>query len=164
SENRFTMRLRSAVSVEFRFELMVKLHREGRLQTEIANLLNCSQSWVSKFLKRYREEGQAALKVRHGAMGKVARLSKEQEKKLEQMLLKGALHYHFPTDNWTRERITHLIEEQFLVVYHPSHISKVMRRLGFTLQKPKRRSFKKDEAAVERWRSETLPQLKKKGP
>jgi transposase len=162
-ENRFTMRLRSDASVEFRFELMVKLHREGRSQTEIANLLNCSQSWVSKFLKRYRAEGQAALKIRQGARGQVARLSKEQVKSLAQMLLKGALHYHFATDNWTRERIAHLIEQQFSVVYHPSHISKVMRRLGFTLQKPRRRSFKKDAAAVERWRSETLPQLKKKG-
>lgn len=157
------MRLQNDDSVEFRFGLMVKLHREGKSQTGIAHLLNCSQSWVSKFLKRYRQEGHAALKVRHGAIGRVSRLNKEQLENLKQMLLKGALYYHFPTDNWTRERIAHLVEKQFSVVYHPSHISKVMRRLGFTLQKPKRRSFKKDEAAVERWRSETLPEVKKKG-
>ena len=157
------MRLTSDASVEFRFSLMIKLHKEGKSQTEIAELLDCSQSWVSKFLKRYREEGQQALHVRQGAIGKAAFLTKEQLEALKPLLLKGALSYHFPTDNWTRERIASFIEQQYGVHYHPSHISKVMRRLGFTLQKPKRKSFKKDDAAVKRWREETLPALKKKG-
>jgi transposase len=157
------MRLTSDASVEFRLERIVKLHGHGRSQTEIASLLDCSQAWVSKVLKRHREQGDAALRVRKGTRGKTALLSPEQLESLKALLLKGALHCNFPTDNWTRERIASLIEQQFSVHYHPAHISRLMRRLGFTLQKPKRRSFKKDEKAVEKWRDETLPALKKKG-
>jgi transposase len=163
SGNTPTMRLTSDASVEFRFSLIAKLHQEGKSQVVIAHLLNCSQSWVSKFLKRYREQSDSALKVKHGTKGKKASLPSEQLEELKQLLLKGALHYGFPTDNWTRERIAFLIEQQFSVQYHPSHISKVMRRIGFTLQKPKRRSFKKDETAVKTWKAQTLPGLKKKG-
>ena len=157
------MRLKSDASVEYRFELMIKLVEEGRSQTAIAQLLGCSQSWVSKFLKRYRTEGHSALKVRHAPRGKASRLSAVQFEGLAQLLLEGALHHGFPTDNWTRERIAALIRQQFSISYHPSHISKLMRRLGFTLQKPRRRSFKKDEAQVRQWREQTLPDLKKKG-
>lgn len=157
------MRLTSDASVEFRFELMVKLHGQGKSQTEIAGLLNCSQAWVSRFLKRYHEQGATALKVRKGSRGKVACLCQAQLENLKVLLQKGALHCGFSTDNWTRERIAALIQEQFSVGYSTAHISKLMRRMGFTLQKPKRRSFKKDPAAVEKWQRETLPALKKKG-
>ena len=157
------MRLDSDSSIEFRFALIVKLHRESKKQQEIARLVECSQAWVSKVLARYRSEGKAAPKIKGKAPGKPAYLTNKQLEKVKQMLLQGALHYGFPTDNWTRERIASFIEKQYGVHYHPSHISKVMRRLGFTLQKPARKSFKKDEAAVEQWRRQTLPQLKKKG-
>lgn len=157
------MRLTSDASVEFRLERIVKLHEQGRSQTEVASLLDCSQAWVSKVLQRYSEQGAAALKVRKGTRGKAALLSAVQLERLKGLLREGALHHGFSTDNWTRERIAHLIERQFSVHYHPAHISRLMQRIGFTLQKPKRKSFKKDEQAVQKWRTETLPALKKKG-
>jgi len=158
------MRLKGDASIEFRFTLIVKLYKEGKKQQEIATLVACSQAWVSKVLHRYRNRGKKGLKIKGKAPGKVSYLSRKQLEKLKTLLLKGALHYHFPTDNWTRERIAALIEQQFSVHYHPSHVSRLMRRIGFTRQKPKRRSFKKDERAVEKWHRETLPALKKKGP
>ncbi|ANE51106.1 helix-turn-helix domain-containing protein [Flavisolibacter tropicus] len=158
------MRLKSDAAIEFRFELIAKLSGEGKTQTAIAQLLQCSQAWVSKFLKRYRQAGTAAVKVRPASGGKAAYLRQEQFERLKGMLLQGALHHRFPTDNWTRERIAALIQEQFSVHYHPSHVSKLMRKLGFTLQKPRRRSFKKDQEAVRKWYQDTLPALKKKGP
>lgn len=157
------MRLRTDASSEFRFGLMVALYEQGRSQVEIAGLLQCSQPWVSTFLKRYQQMGAAALQVKKGAGGKRSRLSTAQLESLKAMLLKGALHYDFPTDSWTRERIAALIAAQFSVRYSAAHISKLMRRLGFTVQKPKRKSFKKSAKAVTRWQQETLPALKKKG-
>lgn len=157
------MRLRTDASSEFRFGLMVTLHEQGRSQVEIAGLLQCSQPWVSTFLKRYHQMGAAALQVKKGTGGQPSRLTTAQLQSLKAMLVKGALHYGFATDNWTRERIAALIEAQFSVGYSAAHISKLMKRLGFTVQKPKRKSFKKDAKAVSRWQQETLPELKKKG-
>jgi transposase len=158
------MRLTSDASVAFRLERIVALYEQGRSQTEVASLLACSQAWVSKVLKRYAEQGAAALKVRKGTRGKTALLSTGQMERLGVFVSEGALHHGFSTEGWTRERIAYLIEQQFSVHYHPAHISRLMHRLGFTLQKPKRKSFKKDKQAVTKWREETLPALKKKGP
>lgn len=155
------MRLKGDTSTEFRFELIVKLSEEGKPQVEIASLVNCSQAWVSKVLIRYKTLGESGLKVKGKAPGKASYLKADQLESLKSMLLQGALQYGFATDNWTRERIAELIQQQFEVSYHPSHISKVMKKLVFTQQKPKRRSYRKDDQAVEDWRKEQLPKLKK---
>lgn len=155
------MRLKEAEATEFRFELIVKLFEEGKSQTSIAALAQCDQSWVSKVLKRHRTLGAVGLKVKGTAVGNASLLSLESLNSLKLMLIKGALAYDFPTDNWSRERIRRLIESKFGVKYHVSHISKLMRQIGFSLQKPQTRSYRKDDAAVEVWKTETLPALKK---
>jgi len=69
----------------------------------------------------------------------------------------------FETDNWTRERMAQLVLRHFGVSYHPAHMSKIMKKIGFTVQKPKTKSYRKDEQSVRKWREEQLPELKKSG-
>jgi len=157
------MRLKGDSAVEYRFELIIKLHKEGKKQQQIADLAGCSQPWVSKVLHRYKAKGKGGLKIKGKARGKKALLSSVQLRRLKTLLLNGALHQGFATDNWTRARIANTIEQHFSVHYRAAHISKLMRRIGFSLQKPKRISFKKDQKQVIKWKEQTLPQLKKKG-
>jgi len=42
-------------------------------------------------------------------------------------------------------------------------VSRFVRALGLSLQKPKRRANQRDEEAIEHWKEETWPELKK-GP
>jgi transposase len=137
------MRLRTEASSEFRFGWMVTLHEQGRSPVEIAGLLQCSQPWVSTFLKRYHQRGAAALQVKKGTGGKPSRLTTAQAESLKGMLVKGALHYRFPTDKWTRERIAALVEAQFSVRYAAAHISRLMRRLALRCKNPSQRALKK---------------------
>jgi len=155
------MRLKGNASTEFRFELIVRLSQAGKSQASIAELLDCDQSWVSRVLKRYSDQGQAGLKVRVAAQKRPSRLTKEQLDHLSEMLLQGALAHGFETDNWTRERMAELVLKQFGVRYHPAHMSNLMRKIGFTVQRPKARSYRKDEESVRKWREEQLPELKK---
>jgi transposase len=154
------MKLSGDSAQEYRFDLIVKLRGEGRTQQSIAQLAQCSQCWVSKVLRRSKSSAGAPLTVSH-ALGHSCRLSDSDLEKLKSMLVEGAIKYDFPTDNWTRERIAELIQSQFKVTYHVSHLSKLMRKIGFSLQKPKHRSYRKDDEAVAQWLSETLPALKK---
>lgn len=155
------MRLKGNSSTEFRFELIIRLTRAGKTQKAIAELLDCDQSWVSRVLKRYAEQGQAGLKVKIPVQKRPSRLTKEQLEHLSEMLLQGALAHGFGTDNWTRERMAQLVLKHFGISYHPAHMSKVMRKIGFTVQKPKAKSYRKDEQSVLKWREEQLPRLKK---
>ena len=155
------MRLTDYSAQRFRFLTIVKLYRLKKSQTEIAHIVACDQSWVSKVLKRYKALGLKGILSRGKTRGARAQLDAQGLKRLSTMLVKGALAYGFETDNWTRERIAQLIQTHFSVSYHPAHVSRLMRKLGFSLQKPKTRSYRKDDLEVAKWKHEQLPRLKK---
>lgn len=65
---------------------------------------------------------------------------------------------------WTCERVAQVIRKEFSVSYHPAqHVSRLLKKLGLSLQKPARRANQRDEEAVEHWKKERWPELKK-GP
>lgn len=155
------MRLPTTSAQEFRNRTIIELQQSGKNQTEIAQLVGCSQAWVSKIIKRYSKEGSQGLTSKGKAKGAKSRLDAVQLKELASFLLDGALEHGFATDNWTRKRIAKLIAKEFQVNYHPSHISKLIRKLGFSLQVPISHSYRKDDKAVAEWKTQTLPSIKK---
>jgi Winged helix-turn helix len=62
---------------------------------------------------------------------------------------------------WTGERVAEVIRREFGVRYHPAHVSRLLAKLGLSLQKPQRLADQRDEAAIERWKEERWPELKK---
>jgi len=155
------MRFQSQEAQEFRLQQIVALSQEGYTQPDIARLVECSQGWVSKVLKRAQLEGQGALKAKGPAPGKAAALSASQLQQLRTLLEAEAKAAGFATDGWTRQRVAQLIKDRFGVTHHLSHISRILCRLGFSLQKPKRHDYRQDAGAVAAWKQERLPELKK---
>ncbi len=74
---------------------------------------------------------------------------------------RGAYAYGYAGDYWTLDRIAQLIWQLFAVRYHPSGVWHVLRRLGWSCQRPQRRPFGRDDAAVAHWRQYIWPQIKK---
>lgn len=146
---------------ELSYKMMKKLYEEGKTQSQIAVLLECSQAWVSKILNRYKTIAEEATLKKGKPTGRTPKLSIEQIGLLKSMLVEGALKYGFPTDNWTQIRIMELIKDKFSIEYHPAHISNIMQRINFTSQKPSHRSYKQSESDVEDWKENILPNLKK---
>ena len=155
------MKLKTTSAQEFRFRTIVELYQSGKTQQEIAQAVDCSQVWVSKVLKRYKTQGDSGLQVKGKAPGASPKLTTGQFSQLKTLLNQGALIHGFATDNWTRERIAQLINKRFGVSYHPAHISRLMKRLGFSLQKPRTRSYRQDQEQVQIWKNKQLPALKK---
>jgi transposase len=118
---------------------------------------------VSQWLTRARREGAAALRDRPRP-GRVPRLMPEQQAKVPALLARGAPAWGFRGDRWTRERVAAVIRREFGVKYHPAHISRLLARWGFTVQKPQRQAIQRDEAAVREWRQEQFPVAEKRGP
>jgi hypothetical protein len=54
-----------------------------------------------------------------------------------------------------------VIRKEFGVLYHPAHVSRLLRALGLSLQKPERRANQREEEAIERWKQERWPELKR---
>ncbi len=78
------------------------------------------------------------------------------------MLDKGAEHFGFRGDVWTQPRVAKLVERKFGVSYHPGHVGRILKAIGWSRQKPVRRASQRDEAAIERWRIEKWLEIKKK--
>ena len=111
-------------------------------------------------MKRAREEGVEGLKHKPPP-GATPRLSEEDRAKLPELLARGAEAHGFRGDVWTCERVARVIRREFGVSYHPAHVSRLVRALGLSLQKPARRADQRDEEAIERWKENRWPELKK---
>jgi transposase len=140
-----------------------ELSQLGWRQRQIATALGVSESAVSQWLAQARHAGPAALKHRPRP-GRPPRLSPAQQAKVPALLGQGATAFGFRGDRWTRQRVAEVIGRAFGVRYHPAHISRLLDRWGFSLQKPIRRARQRDEAAIAAWREKRYPALAKKGP
>jgi transposase len=139
-----------------------ELKQQGWKQKDIAAALGVTEGAVSQWVQRGRAGGVAALR-RRVAPGPTRRLTAEQRARLPELLERGAEAFGFEGDVWTTKRIATIIRREFGVRYHPAHVSKLVRALGLSVQKPIVRATQRDEAAIERWRTERWPEIKK-GP
>jgi transposase len=137
-----------------------KLLLRGVPKAEVARQLGVARQTVAAWEQRLAEGGKDALK--RGKLGRPRQLDAEQERELGKTLMAGALAAGFPTELWTLPRIGKLIAKRFGVEYSTGHLWHLLRRLGFSCQKPEKRATQRDEAAIVRWKRHTWPALKKK--
>ena len=139
-----------------------ELKERGWKQSEIAEALGVTEGAVSQWMKRAREQGAQALRHKPPP-GAPSRLSDQQRARLPELLAQGAQAHGFRGEVWTCERVAVVIRREFGVSYHPAHVSRVVRALGLSLQKPMRRANQRDEQAIRHWKEQRWPELKK-GP
>jgi len=137
------------------------LHQQGWPQKQIAVALGVSQGAVSQWIARGRAGGPEALRNRSHP-GATPKLTNEQRERLPALLKRGAQAYGFVGDVWTQARIATMIKREFGVSYHPDHIGRLLRAIGWSVQKPIERASERNDAATLRWRSEKWPEIKKK--
>jgi transposase len=137
-----------------------ELSLAGWQQVEIAEALGVTQGAVSQWMKRAREGGVEALR-RHPAPGAKSKLTPEQLTELPDLLARGAEAYSFRGNVWTHPRIAAVIKQEWGVKYHPNHIPRILHKIGWSCQKPRRRATQRDEAAIARWREEDWPRIMK---
>ena len=138
-----------------------ELHHQGWKQKDIATALGVTQGAVSQWLTRGRNEGVEALR-RRISPGAPARLTGAQLAHLPVLLARGAPAFGFLGDVWTCARVAEVIKHQFGVTYHPDHVGRLLRTIGWTVQKPVEQATQRDDDAIAAWREEQWPAIKKK--
>lgn len=138
-----------------------ELHEAGWSGVRIAEALGVTRGAVSQWLRRGRVGGREALRTQPRP-GKQPRLTAEQRARLPALLSEGAEAYGFVGDVWTTGRVAAVIKRAFGVGYHPAHVSRLLRRIGWTLQRPVKRASQRNEAAVTAWREREWPALQAK--
>jgi transposase len=139
------------------------LHQAGWKQKDIAEALGVTKGAVSQWIRRGREGGEAALKDRPKP-GAPRRLSTADRQRIPELLGRGAESFGFRGQVWTCARVAKVIQRELGVRYHPAHVSRILKELEWTPQKPMRRAKQRQEAEIQRWKAERWPELKKRLP
>ena len=126
-----------------------RLLEKGYSQSEVARRVGAHRQSVSQWASELRKNGRAGLK-KAGRAGRKPRLSAEDLRKIERGLKRGPQTLGYETGLWTTHRVTHLIQQECGIAYHPSQAWRILRQLGWSCQRPTGR-------ALERW-----PELKKR--
>jgi len=138
-----------------------RLLKAGKLsQAEIARHLGVSRSTVSDWAKTVETQGIRGLRKRKAA-GSSSKLNGQQKQKLKSMLDRGALANGFETDRWTLKRVQQLIQQKFEITYHPNYLNRLLRKLGFSPQKPSPQAVEQEQALVQAWLQKDWPRIKK---
>lgn len=146
---------------EWRRLQALHLKQHGWFQRDIAQALSVSEHTVSRWLAKARDAGPEALLARPKP-GRPPRLAPAQKHLIPEFLWHGAEAYGFPGNVWTCARVAAVIEEEFGVAYDKGHVSRLLKELHWTPQVPIRRAMQRDEEAIQRWRDEVWPQLRKR--
>jgi transposase len=139
----------------------VKLKGKGWKQREIAIALDVDEGTVSRWLKTSRVEGKKGLQSRPH-VGRPPRLTVTEKRLLPGFLSHGAESYGFRGAVWTCSRVGQVIEKEFGVTYHRSHVARLLKELHWTPQQPIERATQRDEVEIARWRAEIWLEMKKK--
>jgi transposase len=146
---------------EARRQRAFELSQQGWAQFRIAEALGVSRPAVSQWSAAVREDGPAALRARPHT-GAPPKLTAAQRCRIPEFLSHGAEAYGFRGEILTCARIGKIIEWEFGVSYSKSHVSRLMKEVDWTPQKPIERATQRDEVQIEEWRTEIWPELKKK--
>lgn len=155
------MRPRATASqLEQRRRRAIHLWQRGKAVTPIARTVGAGQRSVWRWIQTYQGHGLPGLRARP-IPGRPSYLSAAQKAHLAQVLLRGAQASGYQTELWTLKRIAKVIGKEFQVHYHPNALWHLLRGMGWSCQKPERRSCQRNEAAIAQWRRYRWPHIKK---
>jgi len=138
----------------------VELLEQGIGTNEVARRLNVTSAAVSQWKAKYKRRGRDGLAATPNT-GRPPGLNAKQKQRLLRLLLRSPRSLGFATELWTLERIAKVIRIHFGIDYDPSTVWHILRDLGWSCQKPQLRARERDEGAVEKWRKQAWPQIKK---
>ncbi len=138
-----------------------RLLKRGLSEAEVARWVGVRRQSVNRWARQLAESGRAGLK-QAGRAGRKPRLSPADLKKIEGGLKRGPEALGYDTSLWTARRVAHLIGEACGVTYHPGHVWRILRQLGWSCQRPTGRALERDEEAIRQWKKKRWPEIKKK--
>ncbi len=139
---------------------LVEAVQAGVHVEDAALTLGVARSTAFGWLKTARDGGLEALSVVKKAPGAAPKLTDEQIDQLQRWLIgSDPRQLQFDFALWTRLMVVELIERKFGVRYTAQGVGALLRRLGFSPQKPLVRAYQQDPERVQRWKTQEYPRI-----
>jgi transposase len=131
----------------------------GESSEFVASGLGINRRTIYRWLEAYHYGGEEALKAKP-IPGAPPKLDHKQMKKLARIIrTKNPLQLKFEFALWTLKTIRELIRRDFNVRLSEVSVGRMMKRLGFTPQRPLYRAWQQDPVLVEEWREKVYPKI-----
>jgi len=148
------------IGLERRRRRAGRLLAAGVAQAEVARRVGVTRTTVSRWEAARVQGGVEALR-RPERFGRPRRLSDAQCEELIGLLKGGALAAGFGTELWTLPRMRVLIAQRFSVSLTEPSVWRLLRSLGWSVQRPTGQARQRDEKAIRTWKQKRWPELKK---
>ena len=137
----------------------VKRVEAGESPEFVAAGLGINRRTIYRWIEAFHYGGESALKAKP-IPGAPPKLDAKQMARLARIVYtKNPLQLNFEFALWTLAMIRVLIRREFAVSLSEVSVGRLMRRLGFSPQRPLYRAWQQDPALVERWRAEDYPKI-----
>lgn len=141
----------------------VQCRIKGMGLKETAELCGMSRNTVNQAWQRYKAGGFKAVHVqktgRPPGLGRV--LTSEQEKEAQRLIRdRTPDQLKMPYALWNRQAVRELIERRYDRKLAVRSVGKYLKRWGFTPQKPLRKAYEQQPAAVRKWLEQDFPAIR----
>ena len=140
---------------------VVQAVRGGMSQTEASKLYGASLRAVSKWMTLDRAGGLRALKQKpRGRRAGEGRLQPAQSARIRQMIIDSLPdQLKLPFYLWTRAAVVSLIEREYGISVSLTTVGRYLAGWGMSPQKPVRRAYERNDAAIARWLRTEYPAI-----
>jgi transposase len=147
---------------ELRAMAIRRIVEDGARPSDIAAEYGFCRNYLYPWIKKFNAGGWDAL-AEQIAKGPVPRLSEKQRQQVRRWILgKDPRQYGFDYGLWTRRIVASLIEKKMGRTLCLTAVGRLLASLDITPQKPLRRAYERDPAAVEHWLAARYPELKRR--
>lgn len=140
---------------------VVRAVRNGMSQAEAARVFGLARGTVNGWIGRTKRQGLRALRARRRGRPPQSRLAPHQAATAVRMILSGCPdQMSLPFALWTREAVQQLLSRKFDVGVSVWTVGRYLRAWNLTPQKPVRRAYEQNPAAVRKWLEEEYPAIR----
>lgn len=132
-------------------KLIIQWDENGKTQNEIAELLSCNQSSVSRTLNKYKWKRTLENLPRSG---RPTKLTKQRINQLKEKILAKIESTNNEFCSVNTKQISDLIHQEVGELYSLRHVERIMHKLGFSLITPRSQHLRHDQEKVDKFRDE----------
>jgi transposase len=139
----------------------IMLSLQNQTSGQIAQLLQADRTRVHAWITSWNNHGVDGLLEGHRS-GRPPEISESDLERIKDIVESGPVAYGLNTGIWTSPVVAQIIRDEFNVDYHPGHVRRLLKQIGFSVQRPTTRLVQADPCKQRRWIRYTHPNLKKK--
>ena len=143
---------------------IIVLKKKGYTEAQIKDLTGMAQYRINQIWQMYKADGKIPKPKKRGRkIGEKKLLSPEQEKEIKQLITdKNPDQLKFACFLWTINTVRELIRQKYSIELGKETMREYLESWGMSSQRPAKRAYKQDEKAVEAFKNEIYPEIKKR--